>query len=135
MEAYGIRSDSIMMRVGQIAQRRFVSISANARAGSARKLLADSKIPIIPVMDCGRLVGMISGHAIKDADPDQKVSALMTAAFFLEENRSVDYAIRYLLKHGIPRAPVVESSIGMKCIGIIASPALLNEKKKEKKGR
>ncbi len=123
------------MRVGQIAERRFVSISANARIGSARRLFSASRAPIIPVIEDGRLVGIISEESIKGAGPESSVSLLMSRPPFIEQGRSIDYAIRYMLRHGLPRIPVVESAIGMRCIGIVASSSLLSEKKKEKKGR
>ena len=116
--------------ISSIVDTHIVSVEVTAKAQTALKLLNESNLIVLPVVDDGRLVGIVRAEKLKNAD---LVSSVMEKPLFLERERSIDYAIKYLLKHGMGRVPAVDSSIGMQCIGTISSTALLNAKKSGKK--
>ena len=107
-----------------------VSVSATTSAKSAMKLLEDSNISLAPVLEDGRLVGIVTHEQLKEKVKDgNTVKSVMQKPLFVGKERSVDYAIKYLIKHKINRVTVVESEIGMMCIGIVTASELLKAKK------
>jgi CBS domain-containing protein len=121
-------------RIADIAMMRLVSVTPNTNARTALGLLERSNLPLIPVMQGRRLVGTVSESALKKNIAEKKtVGDLMGKPLFVEQGKSIDYAIKYIMRHEISRVPVVESSIGMKCIGIVTASQLLKAKKSVKK--
>ena len=117
--------------IEQLVNRNLVSVSAGAKAGVASRLIADSNVDVLPVLEEGRLVGLIREESLKGRS-EEPVNALMEKPLFVEKSQDVDYAIKYMLDHHISRVPVVDSAIGMKCIGTISSSELLEAKKSQK---
>lgn len=107
-----------------------VSVAPYAKASTAMKLLENSNLQIVPVMEGERLVGIIDADSLKEKGKEsESVRKLMQRPLFVEETSGIDYAIKYIMEHGISRVPVVESSIGMRCTGIVTASALLKAKK------
>jgi len=48
---------------------------------------------------------------------------------FVEKNKNIDYAIKYIIKNSLDRVPVVNSAIGMEFVGIVTATDLLKAKK------
>ncbi|MDE1871495.1 MAG: CBS domain-containing protein [Candidatus Micrarchaeota archaeon] len=117
------------IHVGMIAERSMVSVAPDTKASAARKLMRDSNISMVPVLDNGRLVGILSDESVNVNGTENEAGALMLKPLFVEKDRSLDYAIKYLISHRLNRVPVVESSIGMICIGIVTASELLKAKK------
>ena len=118
--------------VENIMSKLLLSVDASAKIGTVSKLMSRSNADILPVLEDGRLVGIINEDSLNPNSSDS-VRKLMRKPLFVEKNRNVDYCIKYILKHGISRVPVVDSAIGMKCIGTVSSSQLLKAKKLEKK--
>ncbi len=114
-----------MDRVSDRMDKRIVAVSPNATVASARMLANNSRVGMLPVVSDRKLVGMIDVNTIPEYDDTKKVSAVMKKPLFVEEGKSIDEARKILIGCGIPRLPVVDSSVGMKCVGTVSSSELL----------
>lgn len=117
------------MKIEKIVKGHVVSVSVSTSAKAALKLLEDSNLSLAPVLEDGRLVGIVTSEQLKEKANGITVKSVMQKPIFVEKEKSIDYAIKYLLKHRINRVPVVESEIGMRCIGIVTASDLLKAKK------
>lgn len=118
-----------MAKVSEIAKRHAVSVSPRASTRTALKLIRDSNSSIVLVLEDDRLVGIASEN---DLSREGDVRSAMQKPVFVDADASPDSAIRLLMKSGLPMLPVVESSSSMRCIGIVSSSDLLDEKRKRK---
>ncbi|MGD0729366.1 MAG: CBS domain-containing protein [Candidatus Micrarchaeaceae archaeon] len=114
--------------ISNLVNRHLISINSNAKSSAAIKLLTNSNVDMLPVLENGKLVGIFT----KDSSNNDLVSSSMEKALFVEKNQDIDSTIKYMLKHNISRVPVVDSAISMKCIGTISSSDLLKIKKNQK---
>ena len=120
--------------VKKIADTRLVSVTSRTKTGTALKILENSNLSIVPVIDDGRLVGILNFESMKEKEKfGGSVKELMDRPLFVESGKSIDYAIRYITRHSLSRVPVVESAIGMHCIGIVSASRLLKAKKSMRK--
>ncbi|MGI0100462.1 MAG: CBS domain-containing protein [Candidatus Micrarchaeaceae archaeon] len=115
--------------VESISNPNPLSVAPGTKAAAAMKLLANSNINIAPVLENGRLIGIVKYDDLKNASADASVESAMSDPLYVEKGKSIDYAIKYVVRHKINMVPVVESSIGMKCIGIITASNLLRVKR------
>ena len=125
------------MKLHQIMHKRIVGISPNTKIDIAMKLLKSANVDLMPVIDDGRLVGIIDETALlpysdKNAksEVEKRVSEIMKRPLFLEENSTVDEAIKYTIKHSLTRLPIVDSIENMMCLGMVSTTELLSAKKK-----
>ncbi len=117
-------------KVASIIKGNMISVSSSTKPAAALKLLESSNIPMLPVIEDGRLVGIVTGDRLRErAGSGSSVKSIMLHPLFIEKNAGIDHAIKYIMKHKISRVPVVESSIGMRCIGIVTASELLKAKK------
>lgn len=115
-----------------LVDTRIVSVAPEAKVSTVLKVLEDYNLQFVPVLDNGRLVGIANIEALRKNPIDaETIEKLMLKPIFVEESSSIDYAIKYIMEHGIGRVPVVESSIGMRCIGVVTASALLKAKKSQ----
>jgi CBS domain-containing protein len=116
--------------VGSIMGRHIVSVTSGTKAATALKAMENSNLSLIPVIDEGRLVGIIQDVlADRMKTPIGTVKEIMGRPLFVEKRSSVDQVVKYITRHGISRVPVVESAIGMHCVGIVSASQLLKAKK------
>jgi CBS domain-containing protein len=113
--------------IEKIMNPHLVSVSPATKTKTALKLLEDSNISLIPVISDSRLVGIVKSDDLRGVQ--EFVKDAMKEPLFVEQGKSVDYAIKYITGHSIDRVPVVDSSIGMRCTGIVSSSDLLKAKK------
>lgn len=119
------------IKVEEIADKHIVSVSPDTKVTTALKLSENSNLSLLPVLEDGRLIGIVNDYNLKDASNDT-IKKLMQKPLFVESGKSIDYAIKYIMDHNITRVPVVDSSIGMRCIGTVSATELLKAKKNEK---
>ena len=120
------------LRVGSVMSRLLVSISAGASRDSALRLMERSNLDMLPVVERGRLVGVVRLESLR-LSTAKLLGASAQRPLYVKKDDEIDYAIKYMLENGLSRVPVVDSSIGMQCIGILSSSQLLKAKKSEKK--
>jgi CBS domain-containing protein len=120
--------------IENIMESHLVSVSPSTTKKTALKLIEESNISLLPVVEDQRLVGVVTEEQLREkALEDGAIETLMKKPLFLEKGKSIDDAIKYLMKHSISRVPVVESTIGMKCVGIVSASELLKAKKSMQK--
>lgn len=113
--------------------RHIVSVSPNTNPKMALKLMEGSNVPMLPVLENGRLVGIVYERDLgRKGGNHDSIEQLMERPLFVEKSEGIDSAIKYMLRHKLSRIPVVDSAIGMRCIGIVSSSELLNIKKNKK---
>lgn len=117
--------------IDKLVDSHIVSVTPTTKSSTALKLLQDSNLSIMPVLNDGVLVGIVSEEELKGR-PGGEVKGIMRKPLYIEMGKSIDYAIKYIMRNNIDRVPVVESSMGMRCIGTISSSALLKEKRSMK---
>jgi len=111
-----------------MTNKYLVSVSPNTSADTALELLKKSNLSIVPVIDKEKLVGTVT-HKDLEKNQSGTVKKAMLKPFFVEKDSDVENTIRYLMKHGLPRVPVVDSKISMRCIGTVSASELLAAKK------
>jgi chloride channel protein, CIC family len=117
-------------KIAGLIETHLVSVSPKTTANTAFKLLKTSNLSLVPVIENGRLVGIVFYDDLElNIRPDESIAKLMKSPLFVDKNKSIDYAIKYILSKNMTRVPVVDSSIGMRCIGMLSVSSLLKEKK------
>lgn len=103
-----------------------VTASARSTVGDALRLLEDQQIRHLPIVDGGRLLGMVSDRDLREyrlplleelEEPERADRLLATplsevmkgAVLSLETHESVAQAIDILLEYGVGACPVVKS--------------------------
>lgn len=118
-------------KISTVMNRQLVCVSPSAKAATILKLIQSSNISFLPVVENGRLVGILNGEKLKSGTYNS-ILPFIERPLFVEKDSSIDHAIKYLLKHRLSRVPVVDSALGMKCIGTVSSSELLKSKKNKK---
>jgi IMP dehydrogenase len=98
-----------------------VTISPDATIGELKEMTARLGFSGIPVLENGRLVGIITNRDVRFADdPNEKVGALMTRDVVTVREGAAEAEARALLhKHRIERLVVVDENHA--CVGLITT--------------
>lgn len=118
--------------ISKIVNKQLVSVAPTTKISAALKLIESSNVNLLPVVENGRLVGILNGEKLKASSYSGNILPFIDNPLFVEKSKDADYAIKYMMKHGLSRVPVVESALSMKCIGTISSSELLKIKKNKK---
>lgn len=116
----------LSVKVGEVMTKGVISIDAGMTATEVAGLIAERKVEGFPVVDKGRLVGIVTGWDLltkviaKGVDPNKvRVKEFMTPSpVTCPPGCSVLEAVKLMAKHGIKRIPVVEND---KVVGIFTS--------------
>jgi CBS domain-containing protein len=103
--------------------RKLVVITPHDRVGLARDLMDSGNFRHLPVVECGRLVGILSYSDLRNLDDSQVVDNAMTRnPVTITPTTTIDQAIRLILELKISALPVV---VDAKPIGILSSSDIL----------
>ncbi|MDE1851863.1 MAG: CBS domain-containing protein [Candidatus Micrarchaeota archaeon] len=117
-----------MPMISDLMERHIVGVSRSAKIGSVLKLMQTSRVSVMPVLEDGHLVGMVTRKCIEtDNGSHSVIGDIMSKPIFVEENDSHDKAVKEMIGHGISRVPVVNNRKDMHCIGIITSTDIVRE--------
>ena len=111
------------LRVQEVMTRNVITVSPQTTMGELGDLLSEHRISGTPVLDQGKLVGIVSIQdliqALEAGQVDQPVSAWMTHQVeTLDPQERVISAIQELAQTGYGRFPVVNRTSG-KLVGIL----------------
>ena len=126
--------------IKEIMNKKILTVSPDDRVIHARRIMIDENIARLPVVDKGRLVGIISDNEIVFALANIKKSfplgrqkhqldellvrnVMKTPAFWTEPNVTAQEAATLMLKNDIGALPIIENG---KLIGIVSRTDLLN---------
>ena len=109
--------------------RRLVGVSPRTTIGAARRLAKTSSVDLLPVLQNGRLVGMVLGDDL-ERHPSEKeagvsVEKIMRKPVFVSEDADANEVRKLLISHNLPRIPVVDSESSMVCVGTVSSSDLV----------
>lgn len=112
------------MTVRQMMSNRVISIESHENAEQAAKMIAEHNIGSLPVVNGGKLCGMITDRDIvlrcvsEGKEPERtKVRDIMTSNIsFVSPNQEVEEALDLMAQKQIRRLPVVENE---KMVGIL----------------
>ena len=126
-------------QVRQIMQNKIFTVSSEDRVIHARRILIDENVARMPVVDNGRLVGMISDNEIAFAFAKLKRSfrlgrqkhkleellvgdVMKTPAIWTTPNVSIEEAAKIMIKNNLGALPLIEND---KIVGIVSRTDLL----------
>ena len=131
-----VKSDKL---VKDIMNKKIQIVSPDDRVIHARRIMIDENIARIPVVDSGKLVGIISDNEIIFALADIKKyplgrqkhqldellikSVMKSPAFWTELNITAAEAAKLMIKNNIGALPIIEHG---KLVGIVSRTDLLN---------
>ena len=127
------------MRVGEWMRKNPIALSADATVGEAWRLMRRNRIRHLPVLDKGRLVGILTDRDLRMALPspasrleplerverwgDVRVWEVMSRVVLtVQPEVGLDQAVDIILRYRIGGLPVVR---GPKLVGIITKSDLL----------
>ncbi len=124
-----------MASVGSVMQKHVVGLSKSTKIEAAVKLIERSSVSILPVIEGGKLIGLLTREEVEAVSSDiykeGKVGDIMVKSFkFVEQDDSIDDAASVMLENRLARLPVVNNRRDMKCVGIITSTDIVRSKKK-----
>jgi acetoin utilization protein AcuB len=114
------------LTVRDVMTRELVTIDSATPCDTARRLMIDRRIRHLPVVDAGRLVGMLSDRDVRAADGRGRLVAreIMTApALTVTSATAVERAARRMLDAGVGALAVVD---GGTLAGIVTHVDLLH---------
>jgi CBS domain-containing protein len=126
--------------LSEIMNKKILTVSPDDRIIHARRIMVDEKIARLPVVDEGRLVGMISDNELAFAFASVKRSfplgrqkhrldeffvkdVMKTPAIWTRSSTTAREAASLMLKHNVGALPIIEND---KIVGIISRTDLLN---------
>lgn len=126
-------------KLREVMQKKLFMVSSDDRVIHARRIMIDENIARLPVVDDGRLIGMISDTEIAFALASIKRSfspgkqkhrleellvkdVMKTPAIWTEPNMTVTDAAKIMLKNNIGALPLLENN---KLIGIVTRTDLI----------
>jgi CBS domain-containing protein len=127
-------------QIREIMKKKLYTISSDDRVIHARRIMIDENIARLPVVDQGKLVGMISDNEISFALAKLKRSfpigrqkhqldellvkdVMKIPAIWAEPNISITKAASLMLKKNVGALPIIENG---KLVGIVSRTDLLN---------
>ena len=112
------------MNTSTVMTRDVVVVSPTVTAGIAARMMERRRIRHLPVVEGGRLVGILSDRDLLKRTPGVSCGAAMTAApVTCFSNASVSHVAKLMLDHKIDSVPVVSHSGNL--IGLVTSTDLL----------
>ncbi len=117
------------MRVGEIMNKKPITITPNRRVGQALKLMQQHQIRHLPVIKDGHMVGWISARTLREVllasmlEVITVADVMMEAPITVTSETSVEEAARLVHEHKIGGMPVVEED---QLVGVITVNDLLS---------
>ena len=110
------------MKVRDLMSRRVLSVSPEDTIETARRFLHDHPIHHLPVVENGKVIGILTFHQLAFGDPSVRVSTVMTRDFVVvDPMTTVRKAASLMLGGTTGCLPVMD---GAKLAGIITTSDL-----------
>jgi CBS-domain-containing membrane protein len=111
-----------MLKVSEVMSRNVVSVDAGARAREAAQIFASHGISGAPVLEHGRIVGVVSKTDLVGSQSDEvRVRDIMTPlVHFVRPEESIEAAVARLLEEKVHRVVVVSAD---GCLAGVVTPS------------
>ncbi len=121
-----------MDSVSVIMERDAIAIPMSASVTEALEMMRQGRIGIAPVVEAGRLVGLITKEMVTDPGHSESkvVDVMVGPGVFVEEGMEVEQSAHLMVMSHMARLPVVNNSIEMKVVGVVTSTGIVRELKK-----
>jgi CBS domain-containing protein/anti-sigma regulatory factor (Ser/Thr protein kinase) len=121
-EVYKAQELLYELKIGDVMIRRIITVEPGTRMRDFKNLMRDNRISGTPVVENGKLAGIVSIEdlirALEQRDMDAPVSQFMTTQLHtVDEHDSVGQALKRFAQTRVGRLPVVDEQGGL--IGII----------------
>jgi CBS domain-containing protein len=121
-----------MQGIGGMIRKHVVGVAKTASVATALTLMRNANVSIIPVLDDGRLVGVVTRQlALDNSNANLSVRQIMRGPeMCVDEKASVDQVADKMIKEGVGRLPVVNNKHEMLFVGVITSTEIVRQMKK-----
>ncbi|MFZ5592108.1 MAG: GGDEF domain-containing protein [Bacillota bacterium] len=110
------------MMVADVMITQVITVGSGVSVASAVQLMDEHNISCLPVLEEGRLVGIITARDVRNAHPNRLVADAMTAQpLCVAPDDSLEKALRLLNEKSIEKLPVVQ---GDRLIGMVTRDEL-----------
>src|SRR5450759_465394 len=121
-EVYKAQELLYELKIGDVMIRRVITVEPGTRMRDFKNLMRDNRISGTPVVEDGKLAGIVSIEdlirALEQRDMDAPVSQFMTTQLHtVDEHDSVGQALKKFAQTRVGRLPVVDEQGGL--VGII----------------
>jgi CBS domain-containing protein/anti-sigma regulatory factor (Ser/Thr protein kinase) len=121
-EVYKAQELLYELKIGDVMIRRVITVKPGTRMHDFKNLMRDNRISGTPVVEDGKLAGIVSIEdlirALEQRDMDAPVSQFMTTQLHtVDEHDSVGQALKKFAQTRVGRLPVVDEQAGL--VGII----------------
>ncbi|MDN5348313.1 MAG: dehydrogenase [Clostridia bacterium] len=115
----------MMTTIGSIMSKNLLTVSPMASVGRASILMEQFKIGGLPVVEDGRLIGILTSRDVRRSHPNRLVADAMTKRVITVKPAASLWEARELLeRHGIERLVVVEEG---RPVGVVTKAQVLAE--------
>jgi CBS domain-containing protein len=122
----------VAKRAYELIDRKIVAVSPATTLSAAIKLVERANVELLPVIEKGRLVGVLSERALRSSMHERRVQEVMDPPVYIEKDAGMDEVIAAMMRNDVSRLPVVASEKTMRCLGIISATEVLKHVKRKK---
>jgi len=116
-----------------LMDKKVVAVSDDASILATARLIETSNVGLLPVVNDGRLVGIIEGPLLLDyilkhteEELDGKtIKPLVKKPVFVVKEELASQVVAKIIRNNLTRIPVVDSEESMQCIGVISASDVL----------
>lgn len=119
-------------RAYEIMEKDVVAVSPTTSIISSITLVESSNVDLLPVIDGGKLVGIVDEGVLREfamghsrEELNAPIKPLMKEPIFAERDEEVKDVVVKVVKYNVTRIPVIDSRESMRCIGMISASDLL----------
>jgi acetoin utilization protein AcuB len=113
----------IVMTVGDVMTRQLVTIGPETSCEKAERLMEEHRVRHLPVVDAGRLVGLVTDRDARSRDGDGVARIMTPDPVTVTARMRVEHAARLMLEGRFGSLPVVD---GAALVGIVTYTDLLH---------
>ena len=117
-----------MRLVSAIMHKHVVGVDRSAKVSTALIVMAHSRVSVAPVLQEGRLVGLLTREiAIEKGNSDKEAWQVMLRPQLIEKSMTIDKAAQLLVRSKLSRLPVIDSMKNMNVVGTVTAASIAKE--------
>jgi CBS domain-containing protein len=120
------------LAVRDVMQRGVIAVSASAKLENAARLIRQAGVGVLVVVEKNRLVGIVGENDLNGTE-GSLISSVMRPPVYCTAEEPLESAIKVAINSGLPRVPVVDNEVDMRCLGIVSASDMMAHLKGKKK--